>query len=208
MFTGFLFATLIAVPIGILCGMSRTMDAAINPLIQVFKPVSPLAWLPIVTLIVSAVYVSDDPVFEKSFLVSAITVTLCSLWPTVINTSLGVASIDRDLLNVAKVLRLNWRTQADQAGTAIGAAAIFTGMRLSLGRGLDGADRRRDAGAEPRTRKVRLGRVPERQLRFAAPHHGRGADHRVIGFLLDRVMQTLQALTNFRIAAKEPVRWH
>ena len=94
-FTGFLFATLLAVPIGILCGMSRTMDAAFNPFVQVFKPISPLAWLPIVTLIVSALYVSESPLFEKSFLVSAITVALCSLWPTVINTALGVASIDK-----------------------------------------------------------------------------------------------------------------
>ncbi|MEY2854393.1 MAG: nitrate transporter integral rane protein, partial [Pseudomonadota bacterium] len=94
-FTGFLFATLIAVPIGILCGMSRLLDAAFNPFVQVFKPISPLAWLPIVTLIVSALYVSEEPMFEKAFLISAITVALCSLWPTVINTSLGVASIDK-----------------------------------------------------------------------------------------------------------------
>ena len=94
-FAGFLLATLVAVPLGILCGLSKTVNAALNPLIQVFKPVSPLAWLPIVTMVVSAVYVTADPMFEKSFLNSAITVTLCSLWPTVINTALGVASIDR-----------------------------------------------------------------------------------------------------------------
>jgi nitrate/nitrite transport system permease protein len=109
-FTGFLFATLLAVPIGILCGMSCIVDAAFNPFVQVFKPISPLAWLPLVTLVVSALYVSDNPVVEKSFLVSSITVALCSLWPTVINTSLGVSSIDRDLLNVARVLQLDWKT--------------------------------------------------------------------------------------------------
>ena len=54
MFTGFLLATLVAVPLGILCGLSPTINAAINPLIQIFKPVSPLAWLPIVTMVVSA----------------------------------------------------------------------------------------------------------------------------------------------------------
>ena len=58
MFTGFLFATLIAVPLGILCGLSPTFNAAINPLVQIFKPVSPLAWLPIVTMVVSALYVT------------------------------------------------------------------------------------------------------------------------------------------------------
>ncbi|MEQ9360383.1 MAG: ABC transporter permease, partial [Rhodospirillales bacterium] len=104
-FMGFLIATLFAVPIGILCGLSPLFNSAMNPLIQIFKPVSPLAWLPIVTMVVSAVYVTNDPMFDKSFLTSAITVTLCSLWPTLINTSVGVASIDRDLVNVGRVLQ-------------------------------------------------------------------------------------------------------
>ena len=134
-FTGFLFATLLAVPIGILCGMSRIVDAAFNPFVQVFKPISPLAWLPIVTLVVSALYVSDNPVVEKSFLVSSITVALCSLWPTVINTSLGVSSIDRDLLNVARVLQLNWKTRLMKLVLPSSLPLIFTGMRLSLGVG-------------------------------------------------------------------------
>ncbi len=79
-FAGFIVATLIAVPLGIVCGMSPLFNTAINPLIQIFKPVSPLAWLPIVTLVVSALYVTtNDSWFEKAFLTSAITVTLCSL---------------------------------------------------------------------------------------------------------------------------------
>jgi nitrate/nitrite transport system permease protein len=134
-FAGFLLATLIAVPLGILCGASKTFNAMFNPLIQVFKPVSPLAWLPIVTMIVSAVYVSADPVFEKSFINSAITVTLCSLWTTVINTAVGVASIDKDLLNVAKVLRLKKSTQLTRLVLPSALPYIFTGMRLSLGVG-------------------------------------------------------------------------
>jgi nitrate/nitrite transport system permease protein len=134
-FMGFALATLIAVPLGILCGLSVTINAALNPLIQVFKPVSPLAWLPIVTIVVSAVYVSSDPMFEKSFLISAITVTLCSLWPTIINTALGVASIDKDLLNVAKVLRLPWTTKLVKLVIPSSLPLIFTGMRLSLGVG-------------------------------------------------------------------------
>jgi len=76
-FTGFAIGTLVAIPLGILCGLSKTFQVAINPLIQIFRPVSPLAWLPIVTIVVSAVYISDNPTFEKSFIVSAITVTLC-----------------------------------------------------------------------------------------------------------------------------------
>lgn len=134
-FTGFLLATLIAVPIGIISGLSKTMQAAFNPWIQIFKPVSPLAWLPIVTMIVSAVYVSDDPTFSKSFLNSAITVTLCSLWPTLINTALGVASIDRDLVNVGRVLKLGFFTKVFKLVLPSALPLIFTGLRLSLGVG-------------------------------------------------------------------------
>ncbi len=140
-FAGFVIATLIAVPLGLLCGMSPVFNTAINPLIQIFKPVSPLAWLPIVTLVVSAVYVtSEDSWFEKSFLTSAITVTLCSLWPTLINTAVGVSSIDKDLVNVGKVLRLSWSTQIRKIIIPSSLPYIFTGMRLSLGRGLDGVN--------------------------------------------------------------------
>lgn len=134
-FAGFLLATVLAVPIGILCGASKTFNAMFNPLIQLFKPVSPLAWLPIVTMIVSAVYVSADPLFDKSFINSAVTVTLCSLWPTVINTAVGVGSIDRDLLNVARVLRLKKTTQLTKLVLPSALPYIFTGMRLSLGVG-------------------------------------------------------------------------
>jgi nitrate/nitrite transport system permease protein len=87
---GFIVASLLAIPIGILCGLSKNAYTAINPLIQLFKPVSPLAWLPLVTMVVSAVYVSNDPMFSKSFITSAVTVSLCCLWPTLINTAVGV----------------------------------------------------------------------------------------------------------------------
>lgn len=134
-FMGFGLATLLAVPVGILCGLSPAINAALNPLIQIFKPVSPLAWLPIVTIVISAVYVSADPMFEKSFLISAITVTLCSVWPTIINTAVGVASIDKDLINVARVLRLPWTTRLTRLVIPSSLPLIFTGMRLSLGVG-------------------------------------------------------------------------
>jgi len=135
-FTGFLIASLVAVPLGILCGLSKVIQAALNPLIQVFRPVSPLAWLPIVTLIVSALYVTTgDALFQKSFLVSAITVTLCSLWPTLINTAVGVTSVDRDLLNVSRVLQLPWTTKVRRIVVPSALPYIFTGMRLSLGVG-------------------------------------------------------------------------
>ncbi len=130
---GFLLATVIAVPLGIIIGLNRHVNAAINPLIQVFKPVSPLAWLPLVTMVVSATYVSDDPMFEKSFLTSMFTVTLCSLWPTLINTSVGVGAVDPDLLNVSRVLRLSFWTHVRKVVLPSAVPMIFTGLRVSLG---------------------------------------------------------------------------
>jgi nitrate/nitrite transport system permease protein len=132
---GFLIASLIAIPIGIVCGMSATLYTAINPLIQIFKPVSPLAWLPLVTMVVSALYVSSDPMFSKSFLNSAITVTLCCLWPTIINTTVGVSGVDKDLINVSRVLRLNPFTKTLKIVLPSAIPMIFTGLRLSLGIG-------------------------------------------------------------------------
>ena len=106
-----------------------------NPFVQIFKPVSPLAWLPIVTLIISAAIVHNDGLFSKSFLISAITVTLCSLWPTLINTALGVASIDTDLLAVSRVLKLPTHTTITKLVLPSALPFIFTGLRLSLGVG-------------------------------------------------------------------------
>ena len=133
--TGFLIASLVAIPIGIVIGMSNTLYMAFNPIIQLFKPVSPLAWLPIVTMVVSAVYVSKDPFFAKSFLTSAITVTLCCLWPTIINTAVGVSSVDKDLINVSRVLRLPWLTKTIKIVLPSSIPMMFTGLRLSLGIG-------------------------------------------------------------------------
>lgn len=132
---GFVIASVIAVPVGIVCGLSKSAYTAINPLIQLFKPVSPLAWLPLVTMVVSALYVSDDPAFSKSFVTSAFTVSLCCLWPTLINTAVGVSSIDKDLVNVSRVLRLNAFTHLRKIVLPASIPMIFTGLRLSLGIG-------------------------------------------------------------------------
>lgn len=132
---GFLLATLVAVPLGLVCGLSKRVNAAINPLVQIFKPVSPLAWLPIVTMVISATMTGPDPMLPKSFVISAIVVMLCSLWPTLINTAVGAASIDKDLLNVGKVLRLGFFAQLTKLVLPSSLPYIFTGMRLSLGVG-------------------------------------------------------------------------
>jgi nitrate/nitrite transport system permease protein len=132
---GFVIASIVAVPVGILCGLSRSAYSAMNPLIQIFKPVSPLAWLPLVTMVVSAVYVSEDPMFSKSFITSAFTVSLCCLWPTLINTAVGVSNIDSDLVNVSKVLRLKPLSHVQKIVLPASIPMIFTGLRLSLGIG-------------------------------------------------------------------------
>lgn len=131
--SGFFLGALIAVPLGIAIGLNETLNGAVNPIIQIFKPVSPLAWLPLVTMVVSAVYTSSDPMFAKSFIVSLLTVTLCCIWPMVINTSVGVASLDQDLKNVSKVLRLSPITHIKKIVLPASIPMIFTGMRLSLG---------------------------------------------------------------------------
>ncbi|MCQ8105113.1 ABC transporter permease [Methylomonas sp. SURF-2] len=197
-FAGFLIASLIAVPLGILCGMSSIINTAINPLIQIFKPVSPLAWLPIVTLVVSAVYVTtDDSWFAKSFITSAVTVTLCSLWPTLINTAVGVSSIDRDLANVGKVLRLDWPTQIKRIILPSALPYIFTGMRLSLGVGWMVL-----IAAEMLAQNPGLGK-------FVWDEFQNGSSNSlgrimvavftigIIGFILDRIMQSLQTVFSF-----------
>ncbi|MFK7901661.1 MAG: ABC transporter permease [Nitratireductor sp.] len=132
---GFLIATVIAVPLGIASGLSKSFNGAINPLIQIFKPVSPLAWLPIVTMIISATYATPFEWMPKSLLISAVTVTLCSMWPTLINTALGVASVDQDLMNVGRVLQLPTAKTITQVVFPSSLPLIFTGLRLSLGVG-------------------------------------------------------------------------
>jgi len=136
-FAGFLIASLIAVPIGVLCGTSEWVQAAMNPLIQIFKPVSPLAWLPIVMICVGALYTTkpEEAWFEKSFISSALTVALCSLWPTLANTAMGVASIEKDHLNVAKVLKLDAWTRIRKIIIPSALPMMFQGLRISLGVG-------------------------------------------------------------------------
>ncbi len=137
-FFGFGIATLIAVPLGLLCGMSPWFNAAMTPFIQIFKPVSPLAWLPLAGLIIVWAYSDTRPgeaFFEKAFLISAITVSLCSLWPTLVNTTLGVASVDKDYMNVARVLKLSWTQRLFKIVLPASLPLMFAGLRISLGVG-------------------------------------------------------------------------
>ncbi len=131
-FTGFILAAIIAIPFGIVIGLSSSVYQAVNPVIQLFKPVSPLAWLPLVTIVVSALYNNVHPDIPKSYVTSAFTVMLCCLWPTVINTAVGVTSVSSDLVNVSKVLRLNPLRHVRSIVLPAAVPMIFTGLRLSL----------------------------------------------------------------------------
>jgi len=193
-FMGFLIGSLIAVPLGVLCGLSPTVNSALNPLIQIFKPVSPLAWLPLVTMVVSALYVSKDPMFEKAFVTSAVTVTLCSLWPTLINTAVGVASIDKDLMNVGRVLRLKWDTTLTKLVLPSSLPYIFTGLRLSLGVGWMVLIAAEMLAQNPGLGKFVWDEFQNGSSQSLAKIMVAVFTIGIIGFALDRVMSALQAL--------------
>ncbi|MBR9843815.1 MAG: ABC transporter permease [Rhodobacteraceae bacterium] len=196
-FFGFLIGSAIAIPLGILAGLSPYANAAINPLVQIFKPVSPLAWLPIVTMVVSALYATNDGLFSKSFLVSAITVTLCSLWPTLINTSLGVASIDKDLISVSKVLKMNTWTKITKLVLPSALPLIFTGLRLSLGVGWMVLIAAEMLAQNPGLGKFVWDEFQNGSSQSLAKIIVAVLTIGIIGFLLDRVMYALQSLFTF-----------
>ncbi|WP_223427052.1 ABC transporter permease [Tateyamaria pelophila] len=196
-FFGFLIATVVAVPLGIAAGLSPIANAALNPLIQIFKPVSPLAWLPIVTMIVSALAASNDGLLPKSFIISAVTVTLCSLWPTLINTALGVASIDKDLINVSKVLKMNTWTKITKLVLPSALPLIFTGLRLSLGVGWMVLIAAEMLAQNPGLGKFVWDEFQNGSSSSLAKIMVAVLTIGIIGFLLDRVMYALQSLFTF-----------
>ena len=194
---GFLIATVIAVPLGIASGLSRAFNGAINPLIQIFKPVSPLAWLPIVTMIVSALYVTPYEWMPKSLLISAVTVTLCSLWPTLINTALGVASVDKDLMNVGRVLQLPTLKTVTKLVLPSALPLIFTGLRLSLGVGWMVLIAAEMLAQNPGLGKFVWDEFQNGSSQSLAKIMVAVLTIGIIGFLLDRVMYTLQQAFTF-----------
>lgn len=195
---GFVIATFIAVPIGIMSGLSRTVNGALNPLIQIFKPVSPLAWLPIVTMIVSALYVDVSDAMPKSLVISAVTVTLCSLWPTLINTAYGVASIDKDLMNVGRVLQLpTWKT-ITKLVLPSALPLIFTGLRLSLGVGWMVLIAAEMLAQNPGLGKFVWDEFQNGSSQSLARIMVAVLTIGIIGFLLDRLMYALQAAFTFK----------
>jgi nitrate/nitrite transport system permease protein len=119
---GFLLGIAIGTPLGFLLGMSRTLTRIFDPIMQVLRPISPLAWLPLGLII-----------FQKSEPAALFAIAVCSMWPTVINTTAGVRAIPQDYWNVAKVLRLTKFTTFTKIIVPATLPYMFTGFRLSLG---------------------------------------------------------------------------
>ena len=119
---GFALALLIGTPIGFMLGLSRTFHETFDPIIQFLRPISPLAWLPLGLVI-----------FRQSEPAAIFTIALCAMWPTVINTAVGVRSISQDYLNVGRVLKLSRFTMLRKIVVPAALPYVFTGYRLSLG---------------------------------------------------------------------------
>lgn len=119
---GFILAALLAIPLGFLIGMSPLIYQALDPFIQVLKPISPLAWMPL------ALYTIKDSGTSAIFVIF-----ICSLWPMLINTAFGVASVRKDWLNVARTLEVSPIRTAFQVILPAAAPTIMTGMRISVG---------------------------------------------------------------------------
>jgi nitrate/nitrite transport system permease protein len=119
---GFFLGILIATPAGFLLGVSPTLTRMFDPIMQVLRPISPLAWLPLGLIL-----------FQKSEPAALFAIAVCSMWPTVINTMMGVRAIPQDYWNVAKVLRLSRTTTFTKIMLPATMPYIFTGYRLSLG---------------------------------------------------------------------------
>jgi len=120
--TGFFMAALVALPIGFLVGMSPLMQKALNPFIQVLKPISPLAWMPL------ALFIIKDSEASAIFVIF-----ICSIWPMLINTAFGVANVRQDWVNVARTHELGHLRTAFQVILPAAAPTILTGMRISIG---------------------------------------------------------------------------
>jgi nitrate/nitrite transport system permease protein len=120
--TGFILAALIAIPIGFIIGMSPLMYRALNPFIQILRPISPLAWMPL------ALFIIRDSETSAIFVIF-----ICSIWPMLINTAFGVAGVRRDWVNVARTHELNPLRTAFTVILPAAAPTILTGMRISIG---------------------------------------------------------------------------
>lgn len=213
-FVGFIIAAAIAIPVGIMCGLNRIVMACLTPVISIFRPVSPVVWLLIFQIIVGAFFPdpekhplflfmnsSNNPVSfldtNPAMIFSACTVAMCALWPALVNTALGVSAIDKDHLNVAKVLRLGFWSRLFKIIIPSSLPLVFAGLRISLGVGWMVL-----IAAEALSSSDGLGK-------FVWDEYQNGSSQSfaniilacfvvgIIGFFLDRLMIILQRLVSF-----------
>ncbi|MCA9056874.1 MAG: ABC transporter permease subunit [Planctomycetaceae bacterium] len=213
-FVGFVMAAVIAIPIGIMCGLNKVVMACLTPIISVFKPVSPVVWLLIFQIVVGAFFLPDPEsywLFEvcdslpwirdlgvnPALVFSACTVMMCAVWPAMVNTALGVSSIDQDHLNVARVLKLGLWSRLFKIIIPSSLPLVFAGLRISLGVGWMVL-----IAAEALSSSEGLGK-------FVWDEYQNGSSHSfaniifacflvgIIGFVLDRIMIVLQRGVSF-----------
>ncbi|MEN3941985.1 nitrate ABC transporter permease [Prosthecobacter sp. SYSU 5D2] len=133
---GYFLALIIGTPIGFFLGLSKKFTIAFDPIIQVLRPVSPLAWLPLGMILFSGVQIVDAggrTTFGASDAAALFTIAICAMWPTVMNTAVGVRAVPQDYLNVAKVLKLSKNKTLWKVLVPSTLPYMFTGFRLSLG---------------------------------------------------------------------------
>lgn len=133
---GYVIALLIGTPVGFFLGLSKTFTKMFDPIFQVLRPVSPLAWLPLGMVLFLTAKVSLPGTslnYTASDLAAIFTIAICSMWPTVLNTAVGVRAIPQDYLNVAKVLKLSRTKTLFKVMLPATLPYMFTGFRLSLG---------------------------------------------------------------------------
>ena len=132
---GYVIALLVGTPLGFCLGLSKTFAKMFDPIFQILRPVSPLAWLPLgMVLFLSAkVEIPGMKPYTASELAAVFTIAICSMWPTVLNTAVGVRAIPQDYLNVAKVLKLSRTKTLFKVLIPATLPYMFTGFRLSLG---------------------------------------------------------------------------
>lgn len=214
-FVGFLLATAIAIPVGIMCGLNRIVMACLTPIISIFRPVSPVVWLLIFQIVVGAFFLPDPakhPLFtffnaswnplnflaiNPAMIFSACTVAVCALWPALVNTALGVSAIDKDHLNVARVLKLGFWSRLFKIIIPSSLPLVFAGLRISLGVGWMVL-----IAAEALSSSDGLGK-------YVWDEYQNGSSQSfaniilacfivgIIGFFLDRIMVVLQRLVSF-----------
>lgn len=212
-FIGFIMAAIIAIPVGVLCGLNRIAMACLTPIISIFKPVSPVVWLLIFQIVVGAFFLDPDshPLFlffgtlpwlgtlgiNPALIFSACTVAMCAVWPALVNTALGVASIDKDHINVVRVLKLGFWDRLTKIIIPSALPLVFAGLRISLGVGWMVL-----IAAEALSSSDGLGK-------FVWDEYQNGSSFSFanilyacfvvggIGFLLDRMMIVLQRLVSF-----------